>query len=116
MQTEIELRQMRYFLAIAEERSFTRAAKRCHVAQSSLSRQIRAMEINLDSQLFERLPRETRLTQAGRIFEKEANKSLEHSRRAVSLVSALTREKDRKLPIGASILCNPAHKSSDRNG
>ena len=97
---------MRYFLAIAEERSFTRAAKRCHVAQSSLSRQIRAMEIDLDSQLFERLPRETRLTQAGRIFEKEANKSLEHSRRAVLLVSALIREKDRKLRIGISTLCN----------
>jgi Bacterial regulatory helix-turn-helix protein, lysR family len=40
VRVEIELRKMQYFLAIAEERSFTRAAKRCHVAQSSLSRQI----------------------------------------------------------------------------
>lgn len=106
MQTEIELRQMRYFLAIAEERSFTRAAKRCHVALSSLSRQIRAMEIGLDSQLFERLPREIRLTQAGRIFEKEANKALEHTRRAISLVRSLNSEKKQKLRIGMSTLCN----------
>ncbi|MBS1801241.1 MAG: LysR family transcriptional regulator [Acidobacteria bacterium] len=106
MQTEIELRQMRYFLAVAEERSFTRAAKRCHVAQSSLWRQVRAVEVSLEAQLFERLPREVRLTQAGRIFEKEANKTLEHSRRAVSLVHALNREKEQKLRIGLSTLCN----------
>jgi DNA-binding transcriptional LysR family regulator len=43
-----------------------------------------AMEISLDAQLFERLPREARLTHAGKVFEKEANKALEHSRRAVS--------------------------------
>jgi DNA-binding transcriptional LysR family regulator len=85
---------MKYFLAIAEERSFTRAAKRCHVAPSSLSRQIRAVEINLDAQLFERLPQEARLTGAGRVFKREANKALEHSRRAVSLVQALKRTRD----------------------
>jgi hypothetical protein len=60
VRVEIELRKMQYFLAIAEERSFTRAAKRCHVAQASLSRQIRSMEISLDTQLFERLPRDIR--------------------------------------------------------
>jgi LysR family hydrogen peroxide-inducible transcriptional activator len=62
---------MRYFLAIAEERSFTRAAKRCHVAQSSLSRQIRDVEVRLETRLFDRLPRDIRLTDAGKIFEKE---------------------------------------------
>lgn len=121
MQAEIHLRQMKYFLAIAEERSFTRAAKRCHVALSSLSRQIRAVEISLNAQLFERLPREARLTDAGRVFEKEANKAMEHSRRAVSHVQALKREKDRTLRIGLSTLCDlprmqtlieAAHKST----
>jgi DNA-binding transcriptional LysR family regulator len=97
---------MRYFLAIAEERSFTRAAKRCHVAQSSLSRQIRAMEIRLEARLLDRLPRDIRLTDAGKIFEKEANKALEHSRRAVSLVHALNRESNQKLRLGISTLCN----------
>jgi DNA-binding transcriptional LysR family regulator len=106
---EIELRQMRYFLAIAEERSFTRAAKRCHVAQSSLSRQIHAMEVRLEARLLDRLPRDIRLTEAGKIFEKEANKALEHSRRAVSLVHALKRETDLKLRIGLSTLCNLPH-------
>jgi DNA-binding transcriptional LysR family regulator len=97
---------MRYFLAIAEERSFTRAAKRCHVAQSSLSRQIRAMEVRLEARLLDRLPRDIRLTDAGRIFEKEANKALEHSRSAVSLVHALKRETNQKLRVGLSTLCN----------
>jgi DNA-binding transcriptional LysR family regulator len=106
VQAEIELRKMRYFLAIAEERSFTRAAKRCHVAQSSLSRQIRSMEVSLEARLFDRLPREIRLTDAGRVLEKEANKVLEHSRRAVSLVQALKREKDQKLRVGLSTVCD----------
>jgi DNA-binding transcriptional LysR family regulator len=106
VQAEIELRKMRYFLAIAEERSFTRAAKRCHVAQASLSRQIRDVEISLDTRLFDRLPRDIRLTDAGRVFEKEASKALEHSRRAVSLVHALKREKDQQLRIGLSALCD----------
>lgn len=56
VRVEIELRQMRYFLAIAEERSFSRAAKRCHVAQSSLSRQIHDVMAGLQAQLFDRLP------------------------------------------------------------
>lgn len=97
---------MRYFLAIAEERSFTRAARRCHVAQASLSRQIRDMEVRLEARLFDRLPREIRLTDAGKIFEKEASKTLEHSRRAISLVHALEREKGQRLHIGLSSLCD----------
>ena len=97
---------MQYFLAIAEERSFTRAAKRWHVAQASLSRQIRSMEIGLEAQLFERLPRDIRLTLAGKVFRKEASKALEHTHRAVSLVRSLKREKDQKLRIGLSTLCD----------
>lgn len=72
---ETELGQMRYFLAIAEGHSFTRAARRCHGAQSSLSRQIRAMEVCLETRLLDRLPRDIQLTDAGKIFEKEANKA-----------------------------------------
>ena len=106
VRVEIELRKIQYFLAIAEEHSFTRAAKRCHVAQASLSRQIRSMEIGLEAQLFERLPRDIRLTPAGKVFRKEASKALEHSHRAVSLVRSLKREKDQKLRIGLSTLCD----------
>ena len=106
VQAEIELRQMRYFLAIAEERSFTRAAKRCRVAQASLSRQIRSMEIRLETQLFDSLPRDVRLTPAGKIFKNEASKTVEHGHRAVSLVEALKREQDQSLRIGLSALCD----------
>jgi DNA-binding transcriptional LysR family regulator len=95
---------MRYFLAVAQERSFTRASRRCHVAQPSLSRQIRALELSLGTRVFERLPREIRITAAGRVFEQEARQALEHCRRAVSLVRALEREKNQQLKIGLSVL------------
>jgi len=64
------------------------------------------MEIGLEAQLFERLPRDIRLTQAGKTFRKEASKALEHSHRAVSLVRSLKGEKDQKLRIGLSTLCD----------
>ena len=64
------------------------------------------MEIGLEAQLFERLPRDIRLTPAGKVFRKEASKALEHSHRAVSLVRSLKREKDQKLRIGLSTLCD----------
>jgi DNA-binding transcriptional LysR family regulator len=97
---------MRYFLAIAEERSFTRAAKRCQVPQASLSRQIRSMEVRLECRLFDRLPRDIRLTPAGKIFKNEASKTVEHGCRAISLVNALRREQDQRLRIGLSTLCD----------
>ena len=50
----MELHQIRYFLALSEELSFRRAARRCNVAQSSLSRAIRALEIELGGALFHR--------------------------------------------------------------
>ena len=97
---------MRYFLAIAEERSFTRAARRCHVAQPSLSRQIRALENSLGTRVFERLPREVRITRAGKVFEREAYQVMEHSHRAISLVQSLERAKRQQLKLGLSVLCD----------
>jgi DNA-binding transcriptional LysR family regulator len=60
----------------------------------------------LQAQLFDRLPRGIRLTDAGRIFEKEASKALEHSHRAISRVQAFNRQKEQKLRIGLSALCD----------
>ncbi len=62
----ITLRQLTYFAALAEERSFARAAERVHVTQPALSMQIRDLEAALAVRLIERLPREARLTPAGR--------------------------------------------------
>ncbi|MFF7587910.1 LysR family transcriptional regulator [Kitasatospora purpeofusca] len=61
----MELRTLEYFVAVAEERSFTRAAARCHVVQPAISQQIQALEKELGEPLFERLPRQVVLTSGG---------------------------------------------------
>jgi len=106
VQAEIELRQIRYFLAVAEERNFTRAAARCHVAQPSLSKQIHEIETTLGAKLFDRLPREAQLTDAGEVFRKEAGKAMEHAQRAISRVRALERKQKRALLMGLSQFCD----------
>jgi DNA-binding transcriptional LysR family regulator len=68
----VELRHLRYFIAIAEERSFTGAAERLWVAQPGLSTQMRRLEAELGVQLFERHPRGVDLTQAGELFLERA--------------------------------------------
>ncbi|MGW6577726.1 LysR family transcriptional regulator, partial [Streptomyces sp. NPDC054945] len=61
----MELRTLEYFVAVAEERSFTKAAVRCHVVQPAISQQIQALEKELGEPLFERLPRQVVLTSGG---------------------------------------------------
>lgn len=77
----MELRHLRYFVAIAEERGFTRAAKRLWIAQPGLSIQMRQLETELGVQLFERHARGVDLTDAGQLF-------LERARVALAAVEA----------------------------
>ena len=72
----MELRHLRYFVAIAEERSFTRAAERLWVAQPGLSTQIRRLESELGVQLFDRHTRGVDLTDAGEVFLERARTAL----------------------------------------
>ena len=64
----MELHQLRYFCAVADTASFSRAAEKCHVAQPSLSQQIQKLESELGGRLFDRLGRSVRLTDLGAAF------------------------------------------------
>ncbi|MCO1658519.1 LysR family transcriptional regulator [Pseudonocardia humida] len=75
----MELRQVRAFLAIAEELHFGRAAARLHLAQSSVSEQLRRLERDLDVVLVDRGPRRVRLTAAGEAFRAEATRLVEQA-------------------------------------
>jgi DNA-binding transcriptional LysR family regulator len=97
----MELRHMRYFVAVAEERSFTRAAARLHLAQPSLSRQIRGLEEELGVSLLRRGKGGITLTAAGNEYLIQARKILADSDAAVRVTQAVERSERRQLLIGA---------------
>jgi DNA-binding transcriptional LysR family regulator len=84
----MELRHLRYFVAVAEEENVTRAAAKLHVSQPGLSRQIRDLEDELGVLLLERSAKSVRLTEAGRVFLNEARAVLQRADDAVKSVRA----------------------------
>ena len=96
----MELRHLRYFVAVAEEQNVTRAAQRLHVAQPALSRQIRDLEEELGAMLFERSPASLRLTDGGRLFLKEAREVLRRADEAVQAIRATAATKKSEIHIG----------------
>lgn len=96
----MELQQMRYAVAIAEEGSFTRAAERCFVVQSALSHQIKALERELGVQLFARTSRRVELTAAGEAFVASAREALQATERAMVDAAAAEGQVRGTLTIG----------------
>ena len=90
----MELHQLRYFIAVARLRNFSRAADRCHVSQPSLSQQIMKLEDELGERLFERTKRKVELTPVGELFLEHAvhvTDEIELARDAVRDVRTLVR-------------------------
>ena len=91
----MELRQLRYFVAVAEERNFTRAAERLSMTQPPLSRQIQQIEDSVGLALFERGARPLKLTEAGRVFYVQAKRLLEESDELLPLTRRLAQLAER---------------------
>lgn len=98
----MELRHLRYFVAVAEDLHFGRAANRLHTSQSSLSQQVRNLETELKVDLLRRVKRHVELTPAGSRFLREARGILAAAERAAGLARETAREESKKIVIGIS--------------
>lgn len=101
----MELRHLRYFCAVAEEQSFTAAARRLHVSQSGVSGQIRDLEEEIGATLLRRNRRDVSLTPEGALFLREAQAILARADCAVQMVTRASHGQYGTLSIG---LCGPA--------
>ncbi len=103
----MELHQLRYFLAVAEEENFTRAAEKCFVSQPSLSAQVIKLENELGQKLFNRLGRRAELTQAGRFLEPRARTILMEVENAQRQIQEGAEEISGVVKIGATPSVTP---------
>jgi len=100
MDTDIELRHLRYFVAVAEELHFGRAALRLHLAQPPLSQQIRKLEAMLGYPLFLRTSRSVSLTHAGEAFLERARRTLRNMQRDIDETRSVGRGEVGSLHVG----------------
>lgn len=100
MSNQIEIRHLRYFLAVAEDLHFRKAAERLYISQPGLSRQIKQMEDDLGIQLFERHNRKVKLTHAGEYLKFEITKNLKNLSQIISHAKLLQNGKEGSLTIG----------------
>lgn len=96
----MELRHLRYFVAVAEARHFTRAARALGIGQPPLSQQIQALERELGTALFERRPRAVTLTAAGEALLEDARRILRDAERAAERVRRVARGEAGRLRVG----------------
>jgi DNA-binding transcriptional LysR family regulator len=96
----MDLRHLRYFVAVAEELNVTRAAARLHIAQPSLSLRIHKLELEIGAKLFDRVGRNIKLAQAGRLFLEQARKILADADRGIALARQAANGETGQLSIG----------------
>lgn len=96
----MELRHLRYFVAVAEEENVSRAALKLHVSQPGISRQIRDLEDEIGFPLFERSAKSVRLTAAGKVFLTEAREVLLHADAAVNKAKAVAQGGSGEIHVG----------------
>ncbi|MET7574361.1 LysR family transcriptional regulator [Streptomyces sp. NPDC005492] len=96
----MDLRHLKYFLAVAETRNFTQAAASCYVAQSALSQQIARLEKDVGARLFSRTSRSVRLTSAGELLEPLARRILADVDNAQAALDALSGLRRGRLRLG----------------
>lgn len=113
---KIELRHIRYFLAVAEDRSFTRAAAHLRISQPPLSLQIKDLETQVGTALFDRLPSGVELTAAGRAFLEVVKPLQDRVREAVEAARRAARGETGELKLGytGTAVLNPIVPSSIR--
>src|SRR5207245_10778644 len=96
----MELRHLRYFVAVGEDQHYGRAAQRLRIAQPALSRQIQDLEEEIGFKLFDRLSRGVKISAAGKLFLEDARRILQQVNEATTRAARVAQGKSGTLRIG----------------